>query len=190
MRKQNRYFNAAIRPIQAQQIIDNNRDTELNLRPVLGEEMQIIEYLAAMDYKMGKAGDVMRERLKLIPNGWRQWRLMVSIINRLVPQVYSVIPVKTRRHIENLCNHGEVVIRIKPTARVPEHTLISDDDLCVVCDAAMENECAICLKQGKEIDRCPLRKAMLHIAQPFTETPTSCGYQLAALATIEDRKKK
>ena len=107
-----------------------------------------------------------------------------------MPRLYDAIPVKTRRHIENLCNHGEVLIRIKQTARVPEYTLISDDDLRVVCDAAMENECAICLKQGKEIDRCPLRKAMLHIAQPFTETPTSCGYQLAALAVIEDRKKK
>lgn len=161
--------------------IDNAADAQSARKPMNGREMRVIEYLAAMDSKIVESGDAMRDRLRDIPNGWRQWRLMASTLSRLLIQLYDSMTVKNLRHIQNICAHGEVLIRMVPVSRVPENVLVSEDDLRMLVNAAMSAECAICLKQGKEIDRCPLRNALLSIAPPYEDPPTSCGYRDVAI---------
>ena len=151
-------------------------------RPMNGEEMRVIEYLTAMNSKINQAGDCMRDRLRSVPNGWRQWRLMAVTLERLLPALYDTITKKNLRHLENICDHGEIIIRLRPAVRVPEHTLVSEDDLRTLVNAVMASECAICLKQGREIDRCSLRTAMLNICPPYEDPKTSCGYQMVALS--------
>lgn len=163
--------------------IDNAADAQSGRRHMNGQEMRVIEYLAAMDSKITQSGEALRERLKDIPNGWRQWRLMAVTTDRLLAQLYDTMPIKNLRHIQNICDYGEIIIRIAPVSRVPEHTLISEDDLRVVFNTAMAAECAICLKDGKEIDRCPLRRAMLSIAPPSEDPPIGCGYRNHAMAS-------
>ena len=159
--------------------IDNTADAQSGRRPMNGREMRVIEYLAAMDSKIVESGDAMRDRLRDIPNGWRQWRLMASTLSRLLVQLYDLMPIKNLRHIQNVCAHGEVLIRMQPASRVPEYTLVNEDDLRILVNTSMAAECAICFKEGKEIDRCPLRRAMLSIAplmktrRPAADTVTS-----------------
>lgn len=162
---------------------DNAADAQSNRKPMNGREMRVIEYLAAMDSKIIESGDTMRDRLRDIPNGWRQWRLMASTLSGLLVQLYGSMTVKNLRHMQNICNHGEVLIRMAPVSRVPENVLVGEDDLRTLINAVMSSECAICLKEGKEIDRCPLRNAMLSIAPPYEDPPTSCGYRAVALAS-------
>ena len=145
--------------------------------------MRVIEYLAAMDSKIVESGDAMRNRLRDIPNGWRQWRLMASTLSRLLAQLYDLMPIKNLHHIQNIRAHGEVLIRMQPASRVPQYTLVNEDDLRILVNTSMAAECAICLKDGKEIDRCPLRRAMLSIAPPYDDPPTGCGYRDVALAS-------
>lgn len=190
MSRQKKYFNTPMTLGRAQQIIDNRADAANGRKPLMGDEMRVLEYLAAMDSKIIESGEAMRERLREIPNGWRQWRLMASTLNRLLVQLYGIIPIKNLRHIQNICAHGEVLIRMRPATRVPEYTLINEDDIREVANVAMSAECTICMKQSKEIDRCRLRQAMLNIAQPYVEPPFSCGYQIVALAAVNDEKKQ
>ena len=154
--------------------------TTAERRPMNCEEMRVIEYLTAMNSKMIQAGDCMRGRLSSVPNGWRQWRLMAVTLERLLPALYDTMTTKNLRHLKNICDHGEIIIRLRPVVRVPEHTLVSEDDLRTLVNAAMASECSICLRQGREIDRCPLRAALMNICPPYEDPKTSCGYQIAA----------
>lgn len=161
---------------------DNIVDAANGFKPLNGNELRVLEYLAAMDSKMIESGETMRERLKSIPNGWRQWRLMAATLNKLLVDLYGKIPLKNLRHMQNICAFGEVLIRMCPPTRVPEYTLIREDELMLVMNTAIRQECSMCLKEGKEIDRCPLRKAMWNIAPPMEEHPISCEYALIAIA--------
>lgn len=152
------------------------------LRPMNGEEMRVIEYLTAMNSKMIQAGDCMRGRLSSVPNGWRQWRLMAVTLDHLLTALYDSMTPRNLRHLENISDHGEIIIRLRPAVRVPEHTLVNEDDLRTLVNAAMASECSICLRQGREIDRCPLRAALMNICPPYEDPNTSCGYQMVAIS--------
>lgn len=169
---------------------DNIMDAAANCKPMNGKELRALEFLALLDVKLGESGEAIRERLKGIPNGWRQWRLMTTTISRLLVQLYDIIPMKNLRHMQNLCEYGEVLIRIRPPVHSPEYALLREDDLKQLMDIAITQECAMCLKEGREIDRCPLRKAMWNIAPPMEEHPYSCEYSLIAMAMAAEKQKR
>lgn len=167
--------------------MDAVADAGREVKPLTGREMAVIEYLAAVDSKIVEAGEALRPRLKTVPYGWRQWRLMASTISRLLVALYDTMPMKNLRHMENICAHGEVLIRMRPAVRVPEYLLVNENDLRLLVNKAMGAECAVCIRDGREIDRCPLRKAMLPIAPPMDEPATGCGYRDVAMdAPLED----
>ena len=168
-----------LRDIQREQ--DKIADEINGRRPMNGQEMKILEYLAAMDSRMTEAGETMKERLKDVPNGWRQWRLLDATLKRLLLDIYKVTPIRNMRTLQNICDHGEIAIRISPATRLPEHVFVNENDLHILINTSMAAECAVCIRQGKEIDRCPLRQALLAIAPPFEDPPHSCGYLNHAL---------
>ena len=153
------------------------------LKPFNGRELKCIEALLVMDARMAQAGDALRQRLRAIPNGWRDWRLMDTILYRLLQQIVDTLPNKSRQYLTKLKNHDEMLIRFEPAARTPEWLLIRDVDLKEIVNAAMASECATCLKEGKQIDRCPLRRAMIDICPPHQEPATGCGYREAAMVS-------
>ena len=150
-------------------------------KPLNGREMQAIEYLAALDSQMVKHSETMRQRLKQVPNGWRQWRLLTAIAGKLLEQLYDTLPMKNLKHMQNICSYGEMFIRMRPISRVPEYTLVSEDDIRQLVNAAMAAECAICLRDAKEVARCPLRKCLMNIVPPEDVPAVGCGYRNVTL---------
>lgn len=151
------------------------------MKPFSGREMKAIEMLAALDSRLVQAGDAMRPRLKRIPNGWRQWRLITSSVERLLLQIYDTLPRKNLMYMHNLCQNGEVVIRFVPVTRAPEWMMILDEDLKLLLNAAMASECAVCLRDGPEVRRCPLRGALQRLAPAHDECATGCEYRNVAI---------
>ena len=82
--------------------------------PATGHELHIIEYLMALDAQLNGHQDALRERLRLVPNGWRQWRLSTSATRSLLQAVYDTLPDKTLLYIDRLRAQGEVVVRFRP----------------------------------------------------------------------------
>lgn len=148
------------------------------LPPLKGKELKCVEYLVGMESRIVESGDALRERLRMVPNGWRDYRLIFSTLDRLLLKLYDTIPQKGRLYLQKLSKHGEILIRFSPAARSQEWLLIRDDDLAVIANLAMASECAICLKQGREAKKCELRKALENIAPPHDGHPAGgCGYQ-------------
>ena len=151
-------------------------------------EQKCIEYLVAMDSRLSQCGDAMRERLRRIPNGWRQWRLIATSLERLLPEILDTMPMKSLQYLYNISQHGEVLIRYRPVSRAPEWKMVKDEDLEVLVNTAMASECAMCLRQGAEVKKCALRRALCDMA-PVDEdfdVPSGCGYRDYVLQDIED----
>ena len=150
----------------------------VELPPLKGKELKCVEYLVGMESRIVESGDALRERLRMVPNGWRDYRLIFSTLDRLLLKLYDTIPQKGRLYLQKLSKHGEILIRFSPAARSQEWLLVRDDDLAVIVNLAMAAECAICLKQGREAKKCELRKALENIAPPHDGHPAGgCGYQ-------------
>lgn len=153
-------------------------DDPAKLLPLKGKELKCVEYLVGMDSRMAESGDALRERLKLVPNGWRDFRLVFTTLDRLLKNLYNTIPDKGTAYLSKIVQHGEIIIRFTPAARSPEWSVVRDDDLAAIINLAMTAECAICLKQGREAKKCELRKALENIAPPLEGHPADgCGYQ-------------
>ena len=162
--------------------LDLGKAMDVDMMPLSGKELKCVEYLVAMESRVLEVGDAMRERLKKIPNGWRQFRLLVSTLDRLMPEVYDTVPNKTRMYLKNIMENGEVLIRFIPVSRNPEWKLVKDEDLAVLINLAMAGECAICMKQGREAKKCKLRGALENITPPLEGHPTGgCGYMNVVL---------
>ncbi|MBR3008859.1 MAG: hypothetical protein IKH70_09705, partial [Stomatobaculum sp.] len=56
---------------------------------------------------------------------------------------------------------------------------ISDKNLGAILDAVLENECLMCVKDGKEIDQCLIRRALLEVGPPteIIENGIGCEYR-------------
>ena len=92
-RKPNYFKTTTLGDLQRQR--DNIADVIHGYKPLNGNELRVLEYLAAMDSKIIESGETMRERLKDIPNGWRQWRLMAATLSNLLVALYGKIPLPT-----------------------------------------------------------------------------------------------
>lgn len=163
-------------------MLDFTRTSGAELMPLAGKELKCVEYMVAMESRVMEVGDALRDRLRLIPHGWRQFRLLVSVLDRLMAAIYETIPNKGRMYLQNIVEHGEVLIRFVPVSRNPEWKLVKDEDLAVLVNLAMAGECAICMKQGREAKKCKLRRALEDIAPPGEGNPAGgCGYMNVVL---------
>ena len=136
-----------------------------NIMEANAREIHAIEFLAGLDCRLFAAQDVLKPRLEKIPNGWRDFRLATTTTERLLNAVYDTLPDKTLRHMNKLCQYGEVVIRPKPMVKLQDDVQIVDTgDLRTLINAVIGHECAMCVKDAREQKGCKLRKALHHIA--------------------------
>ena len=72
----------------------------------------------------------------------------------------------------HLYNFGQIVIRPKPMIKMPDDVhIVGAEELKLLINHVVENECAICVKDYAEQKGCSLRKTLLRIA------PTESVYQ-------------
>lgn len=145
-------------------------------------ELHAVEFLAALRSQMDKHGERLKPRLQNIPNGWRQYRLIQSALSSMIAALYDTMPYKQIKRIEDMMGYGEVKIDIAPVAK---HALgyltVHEKDLAVIATAAMQNECLMCIKDGDEIKKCALRKALWEIAPPDDLVKYGCPYRENAM---------
>ena len=107
---------------------------------------------------------------------------IVMQTSRLLEKIYSTLPIKTLKRMEGICRNGEIVIRLRPPCSIPDHVLVNEDDMRRLINCAMATECAICLRDGREIDACPLRKILESIVPPEEYSVVGCSYRNIAIS--------
>lgn len=151
-------------------------------KDISGPELRAIEYLAALDARVAEYAGPLEERLRQTTDGWRNYRLAMTCLEKAIDAVYASVDDETRQHMRKLAGSSEVIIR--PTARAAEVNLqtIDENHLKVLVNSSMSAECAMCLKEGKDVRKCALRKALLFAAPP-SRIPDNgrCPYAEVAL---------
>lgn len=151
------------------------RETSLN-------ELRAIDYICGFDMQLIDSEPYIKERLKSIPDAWRQFRIMRAASEKLVTGLLDSLDLKTMKHVCGLVEHGEVLIRPRSFTKQPDFQFVDHEDLRVLINAAMRSTCAMCMNRGSEVKKCELRKSLMVIAPP-EEIPKNgaCPYQEVAL---------
>lgn len=150
----------------------------MEIREANAREIHSIEFLAGLDAQLIQAQDTLKERLQAIPNGWRDFRMIVTTCERLLDKVYGTLPDKTLLHMQRICQYGQIIIRPKPLVKLGDDVqIVGESELRMLINTCIGNECAICVKDMHEQRGCKLRKALMHVA-PVAELPKDkhCTY--------------
>ena len=144
-------------------------------------ELYVIEYIAALDYQLMKGDACLEERLKLVPDAWRQYRMACAAMAKALSAIYKTLPPKHLQHIVNLCSRGEVTVRMRGATPVDDVQSVPVQELRLLINKVIENECAMCVKDQRAQRRCKLRRALMLIAPPQEVKKDGCNY-LAVVA--------
>lgn len=109
------------------------------------------------------AGQLER-RVREIPNGWRDLRMLMTVSERLLGNILKTVPVKKLKAIKKELDNMEFTVSIRNCIAPPAKT--DTDGFTYVSQRALERitqrvvdfECFGCQKQGAEAKHCQLRK--------------------------------
>lgn len=134
-------------------------------KPPNAWELHAIEYLAIMDNNLALGKEKLHERLSTIPNGWRDFCLAQKTTERVLDRIYETLPAKTLKHIVNLYKNGEIIIRPKPAIKRTDGVqIVLDEDLSLLINTVIADECAMCVRSAAEQKQCRLRRVLENIA--------------------------
>ena len=133
--------------------------------PANAWELHNIEFLAGLDAQLIQGQKVLEPRLRQIPGAWRNFRLAVSCVEKVMEGVYDTLPPRTLQHMDKLARFGQIVIRPRPLIKMPDDVqIVLNDDLKLLINTAISAECAMCLKDAHGQKKCKLRRALENIA--------------------------
>lgn len=162
------------------QRMENERRQKLN-----GRELAMLELLVMLHGMLHGRGTEYLEKLmrRAHPRGWTQFRQALGILDKLLDEVYEVIPIQNLRMLDNMMRNGEVSIKLRRAGAYDDDmTIVPAKELEVLINTSMHAECAMCLKGRAEIKACPLRRAMDAINPPRTLESNGCPYRDVVIA--------
>lgn len=117
--------------------------------PLNSSEMSSFEMVYALHAKMVES-DVMEERMRKA-GVWRRYRQAMGLMDKVLLKLIMTLPLKSQRHMENVRTGYEVQIKPKPViGRTHCDQVIAIKDLEVLCLAAMDSRCRICMNSERE----------------------------------------
>ena len=149
-------------------------------KPNKHENMFMLDLMVLRNTLATRMGAV-RERLEQVnPHAWRDLRLMYSLVRRIQSQMLDTMPDSRLEYYAALARNGRYHLDIEGPVRQGRMVLISDVNLARLCEAVMESECLMCLKDGAEVEKCPIRKILLEVSPPSAVLEYRCEYADAA----------
>ena len=145
--------------------------------PANGREMAAIDWLGVLCAMMADHEQGIKSRLNGVKNGWRDYRLALTLISKLLGKAVAGLPAHQQRHVTNVLRTHEIHLRLASTAKIPGDCLMVERDAFrEIINTAMAAECAICLKSEAEIRGCKLRKALETCIMLEEYPKVGCGY--------------
>ena len=113
--------------------------------------------------ELGAVEKVMEKRIRSIPGGWRDFRLVEAKLDKLGDDLMLTIPKEKLRNLSKMAHRVRFHMTIGPQATSTastSDTVIGFDDLDVLIDAARDR-CKMCTDWSRgKCDRCELGKVM------------------------------
>jgi len=104
-----------------------------------------------------------RRRVKAVPNGWRDLRMIRVKFERLMDDLMWTVPLEKLIGLKRDMPRCRFDVRFGPVASKPQgpHEMIVDrEDLRALIRSAHEERCRICMADGSKCGRCDLGRAL------------------------------
>ena len=133
--------------------------------PNAGENALMMQ-LMVLRNALASHGEAVRERLKGTPNAWRDLRLLLRLVTKTQERLLDTMPDRRAAYYWNLAQHARVVVELPGPAKKGRFIMIDEKKLAAITEAAMCGECAMCMREGRDVKRCLIREALLEVAPP------------------------
>ena len=140
-------------------------------------EYQLLQVLYCADSQVYNKSHVLDNRLKAIKRGALTMGMLKWSLRHLLEECAMTMTRSNWNRFEEIRKHGEIVIKINPLSKPSTDMIVNSDQFNIIATAAVQHECSMCLKDGKEIKSCPLRKALMDCAPPRDSCVIGCEYQ-------------
>jgi len=155
----------------------SKENTPIKITELSGSERKALQHLLAFYNQTAQYSNGMKDRLKQFPNGWRDWRLMVSLAEKLLRQLYSTLTPRHYQQMKLLEQHGECAVVINPATKAECVEFVHEQALDVVIKRCIDANCGMCVKNDAEVRGCKLRKALFDIKAPMEIPRYGCVYR-------------
>ena len=155
--------------------------------PLSGKEWNHLRSLIAAIDMVLRSGDALKDRLKLVPYGWRDYRMLTVRMPALMDDLLDTIPTKKLRAIREELQHSRLTLEVVgPSERKLHGGIYIDEEAYIrLIDRCMAMECMLCERCGKDVDKCELYRIILdtlHYDSDGHNPDGSC--ELSGLTTI------
>lgn len=161
------------------------------------KEHAIMTDLMILRNSLYKNSESVRERLAPFPHAWRDMKLLLYLVNKVQGELLKTMPDMRVDYYYRLAESAHMTVEIPGPLHKGRHILITDTNLASLTESAMRAECSVCLLEGKEATRCPIRQALLEVAPPnelMEKAPMAytfgCEYQSIASSLMEGKDVK
>lgn len=122
------------------------------------------------------------------PTAWRDARLMLYLVDKLQDAMLDTMPPSRLDYYLETARTGIYRIEARGPVQRDYLRIVTDKYLSAVIEAAMENECVLCMRTGNEVTNCLIRKCLLEQAPPTEVRGTGCEYRKAAGKLIREEE--
>lgn len=144
-------------------VAEDTRDIRKN--PNRKEHTLMLD-LMVLRHTLASNMDAVNERLSYWPYGKRDMHLLFRLVDKLQAQLLLTMPPQRNQYYQHVAREAEVIVEIPGPVPRGRYITISEKYLTTIVSAAMAGECMMCLREGKEVTRCPIREALLEVAPP------------------------
>lgn len=107
-----------------------------------------------------------------VPQGWRDWRLAISKLDRVNDAVLQSIPIKQLQQMKVYIEQNTLKFtpRHGATPLPPDMWCMKRADLATLAEYAVNTECAMCVREDSW--NCPLKKVLKEMPLQLTDEGT------------------
>lgn len=143
-----------------------------------GNEYESLRALFGLCSEWKRAINTLERRFKGIDHGWRDARLIETLLFKLLDKVVLTIESDQLKRISKDLKNTHVKVSIgKDATDDPMYTYMPARSLKVLINTAAAAECAFCDKNEGEARKCPLRIAMNSTLAHDLKTVEGCEYR-------------
>ena len=125
-----------------------------------GKDINRIFGLFACLQELEYASSEMEKRFKVIPNGWRDVRMLIAVLDKLLDNVLTTVPPEKLPSIQRMVPQMQfkLVCGVQASRTDRHETIISDHEAEVLAKCAHE-KCLFCPNE-RNCSKCPLGKVL------------------------------
>ena len=138
-----------------------NKPSEGERTNLTGQEYFALRSLMGIVSTFATEDRVLKNRLKKVPMGWCDVKMIEAKADRLLDAVLATIPAKKLAQIRQEIGHSRVeisVVRDVTGAHKKAFTYVPNEALEWLEDQVIDLNCMMCDKTEKESRKCPVRR--------------------------------